>query len=48
MSNDVLCFTKTQLQHQYYLNGTEQYFEKVFFRKSSFGNTLLKLLACTS
>ena len=27
MSNDVLCFTKTQLQHQYSLNGTEQYFE---------------------
>ena len=27
MSNDVLCFTETQLQHQHLPNGTEQYFE---------------------
>ena len=27
MSNNVLCFTETQLQHQHLLNGIEHYFE---------------------
>ena len=33
MSNDVLCFTETQPQHQHLLNGIEQYFEnfRIFF-----------------
>ena len=36
MSNDVLCFTETQLQHQHFLNGTEQYFEnfRIFFNNN--------------
>ena len=29
MSNNMLCFKETKLQHQHLLNGTEQYFEKL-------------------
>ena len=37
MSNDVLCFTETQLQHQHFPNSTEQYFENftIFFNNDN-------------
>ena len=36
MSNDVLCFTETQLQHQHLLNGIDQCFEncRIFFNNN--------------
>ena len=36
MSNDVLCFTETQLQHQHLPNNTEQYFKEfqIFFNNN--------------
>ena len=36
MSNDVLCFAETQLQHQHLPNGIGQYFEnfRIFFNKN--------------
>ena len=36
MSNDVLCLTGTQLQHQHSLNGIEQHFEnfRIFFNNN--------------
>ena len=44
MSNDVLCFTETQLQHQHLLNGIEQYFEnfRIFFNNND--NKFLSLV----
>ena len=43
MSNDVLCFTETQLQHQHLPNGIGQYFENFRISFNNNGNKFLSV-----
>ena len=43
MSNDVLCFTETQLKHRHLPNGVEQYFENFRILFSNNDNKFLSL-----